>query len=318
MTDNSSPAPAVVPNAPAVETPSTQTGVDLSDLQAEQDAANAKAAEEELYADINKGTDKPEESSDQDDEDAAADDESEDGSEDGTEAPKKRTRSERYRDQLSRERERTASLESELASLRSRYGGGLSQEEMTERVNNTIGPEPQEKDFDNYLQYERAATSWQTRKDMVVDSIRASQKRGQEEHARQMSQYAEDYKKGVEDFRQRNGEISAKEWDAAIAKANARGLTASDAVAKLIMKSPKGAHLTFFLAQSPDRLDRLNRMSEIDAAVEIGMITSRLSMPQARTRTAAPPPSRPPRGGVAPASQDAELNAWLKKSYGDY
>ena len=49
MTDEKSPAPAVIPNAPAVDTPSLKPdtgGVDLSDLQAELDAESAKAAEE--------------------------------------------------------------------------------------------------------------------------------------------------------------------------------------------------------------------------------------------------------------------------------
>ena len=308
MSDTNSPAPAVVPNAPAAETPSTDVGVDLSDLQAEQDAANAKAAEDDVFNDINKAEEKPEPSEEELEEEAFKDDESEEGKGEETEAPKKRTRADRYRDQISR-------LEQENATLRSRTGGTPTKADIDERVKNIIGPEPQEKDFDNYLDYDREKTAWTLEKRQATRQVKQAIRVGDQERQQRAAENLEAHRERVELFRTRNGEESAKDFDAVMAKA--KYLPVSPVVEELILESGKSAHLQYFFARNPQRLDKINSMSERNAAREIGQIEARLSLPQARTRTAAPPPRQAPRGGASPASQDAELNAWLKKSYGD-
>jgi len=98
--------------------------------------------------------------------------------------------------------------------------------------------------------------------------------------------------------------------------AKAQKLMVAPVVEELILESPKSAHLQYFFARNPQRLEKLNKMSERNAAKEIAHIEARLSLPQPKTKTAAPPPSRAPKGGAAPASQEADLNAWLKKKYG--
>ena len=307
------PAPAVVPNAPAAEQPPNPVGVDLSDLQAEQDALAQKAAEDDVFEDINKTQEKPEKSSDEDDEDAAfKDDESEEEAKDedaaaGDEPKKKRSRADRYRDQIAR-------LEQENATLRSRQGGSLSQKEIAERVNQAIGPEPQEKDFDNFVDYDREKTAWILERRQATRQIEAALKAGEQERNQRKAENVDAHRERVELFRTRNGDESAKDFDAVMAKA--KDLPVSPVVEDLILESGKSAHLQYFFARNPQRLDKINRMSERQAAREIGQIEARLSLPQPKTKSAAPPPSTPPRGGAAPASQEAELNAWLKKSYG--
>jgi hypothetical protein len=306
----SSPAPAVIPNAPAAESPPIPTGVDLSDLQAEQDAANAKAAEEDVYNDINKSEEKPEPSEEELEEEAFKDEKSEeDKDEEGkdTEQPKKRTRADRYRDQISR-------LEQENATLRSRTGGSPTKADIAERVGNIIGPEPQEKDFDNYLEYDREKTAWTLERRQATRQVEAAIKAGEQERSQRMTDNLEAHRERVELFRTRNGEESAKDFDAVMAKA--KDLPVSPVVEELILDSGKSAHLQYFFARNPERLDKINHMSERNAAREIGQIEARLSLPPPRTKTAAPPPARTPRGGAAPASQEAELNSWLSKKYG--
>jgi hypothetical protein len=309
MTENtSSPAPAVVPNAPAAESPPTPTGVDLSDLQAEQDAANAKAAEEDVYNDINKSEEKPEPSEEELEEEAFKDDEkSEEGKDEDAGEKKKRTRADRYRDQITR-------LEQENATLRSRHGGSPTKADIAERVMQMIGPEPQEKDFDNYLEYDREKAAWVVERRQATRQVEAGIRAGEQERTQRMTENLEAHRERVEDFRTRNGEESAKDFDAVMAKA--KDLPVSPVVEELILESGKSAHLQYFFARNPQRLDKINRMSERNAAREIGQIEARLSLPQPKTITAAPPPARTPRGGAAPASQEAELNSWLSKKYG--
>ena len=315
------PAPAAEPSAPAVAPPSQRQEVDLSDLQAELDSKASQADEDEIFDDITgkgKGGDdseSDEDGLDADDEEADAtgdgdggkDGEGDDADADEDDKPRKRSRAARYRDQITR-------LENENAQLRSRAGGSLTKVQIEEHVESIIGPEPQEKQFDNFLQYEHEHTAWLLDKRNVMrETVRAVQT-AQKERVENMRENVERHAERVEDFRTRNGEESAKDYDAVMAKA--QKLMVAPVVEELILESPKSAHLQYFFARNPQRLEKLNKMSERNAAKEVAHIEARLSLPQPKTKTAAPPPSRPPKGGVAPRSLDADLNAWGKSKYG--
>jgi len=320
MTEKSTPAPAAEPSAPAVAPPSERREVDLSDLQAEIDSISRQTDEDEIFDDITgkgkDGDDSDEDELDADTEDDAdAADETDEGkdeekdddadAEDGK--PRKRSRAARYRDQIAR-------LEHENAQLRSRAGGSLTKVQIEEHVESIIGPEPQEKQFDNFLQYEHEHTAWLLDKRNVMRETVRAVETAQKERVENMRVNVERHQERVEDFRTRNGEESSKDYDFVMSKAHK--LMVAPVVEELILESPKSAHLQYFFARNPQRLDKLNRMSERNAAKEVAHIEARLSLPQPRTKTAAPPPSRTPKGGVGPTSQEAELNAWLKKKYG--
>jgi len=314
------PALAAETSAPAVAPPSERSSVDLSDLQAELDSKRSQADEDEIFDDIaGKGKDGDESDEDEladaeDDAEAADDgDGGKDGEGDDADAeededkPRKRSRATRYRDQITR-------LENENAQLRSRAGGSLTKVQIEEHVESIIGPEPQEKQFDNFLQYEHEHTAWLLDKRNVMRETVKAVEKAQKERVETMRVNVERHAERVEDFRSRNGEESAKDYDAVMSKA--QKLMVAPVVEELILESPKSAHLQYFFARNPQRLDSLNRMSERNAAKEIAHIEARLSLPQPKTNTAAPPPSRTPKGGAGPTSQEAQLEAWLKKKYG--
>ena len=317
MTDESkTPAPAVVPNAPAVAPPPQRAEVDLSDLQAEMDAKASAANEEEIFDDIaNAGKPKDDAESDEDEaEEADAGEESDEGDDeegeddDSEEQPQKRKpRHQRYRDQLAR-------LEQENAQLRSRVGGSLSRAQLDQHVEKIIGPEPQESDFTTFLEYEHEHIAWLGDKRRETRTVIEGMKAAEKERADRMVENVERHQERVEEFKNRNGELSQKDFDAVMAKA--KDLRVAPPVEELILESPNSAHLQYFFARNPQRLDKINRMSERDAAREIGHIEARLSLPKPKTKSAAPPPPRAPKGGAAPASQEAELNNWLKRKYG--
>jgi hypothetical protein len=317
--DKGTPAPAAEQSAPAVAPPSERREVDLSDLQSEIDSISRQTDEDEIFADISrtgprKGeddesddeSDAEDEDKGDDEQDVAAEEKDDDADADGK--PKKRSRAARYRDQITR-------LEHENAQLRSRAGGSLTTVQIKEHVESIIGPEPQEKQFDNFLQYEHEHTAWLLDKRNVMRETVKAVEKAQNERVKNMRENVERHTERVEDFRTRNGDESAKDYDAVMAKA--QKLMVAPVVEELILESPKSAHLQYFFARNPQRLDSLNRMSERNAAKEIAHIEARLSLPQPKTKTAAPPPSRTPKGGAGPRSQEAELDSWLTKKYGN-
>jgi hypothetical protein len=308
--DTSTPAPAAQPSAPAVAPPPQRPDVDLSDLQAELDANSQKVAEDEVFDEI-AGNAEPDEGEGEDADAAEEADEGKDEDEEDeadAEKPKKRSRVARYRDQILR-------LEQENAQLRSRVGGSLTKAQFEEHVLAIVGPEPQESDFDNFLDYEHEKVSWLTDKRKATREVVAAVKAEQEQRAARMAENVERHQERVEEFRTRNGEQSQQDYDKVMA--SAKDLRVAPAVEELILESPKSAHLQYFFARNPQRLDKINRMSDREAAREIGHIEARLSLPQPKTKTAAPPPKRAPKGGVSPASPEAELNSWLIKKYGN-
>lgn len=218
--------------------------------------------------------------------------------------PKRASRSERYQRKISR-------LEQEVAELRSRQtSGSRSESDVAREVEKIVGPKPNEADFKgDYLAYERALTVYELDRRQAEREVKNQGTREQALWAERRRLAAEAHQERVEEFREK-----AKDFDQVLRSAS--DLKASPVVEDLILDSEKSAHLVYFLAKNPQRLHALNGMSEREAARELGRIESRLSLPQPKTKTQAPKPVTPPKGGAAPSSPDRELDAWLKKKYG--
>jgi len=245
---------------------------------------------------------------------------SEDGSDDETEAkdgdgeddegkdekakPKREPRHARYQRQIDR-------LKAQLAEASSRTSGSPSAADVASEVEKIIGKPPQEADFKgDYLAFERAQTAYEIDKRIETRRVQGEAQRHQARAAERRAELAEAHQERVEEFRER-----AKDFDDVMKAAKSADLKASPVVEDLILDSDKSAHVVYYLAKNPGRLDELNRMTERQAAREIGRIEARLSLPQPKKQTQAPPPVKPPRGGAAAPSPEAALNAWLKKTY---
>jgi hypothetical protein len=83
-----------------------------------------------------------------------------------------------------------------------------------------------------------------------------------------------------------------------------------------IKSSENSALLAYHLAKNPDKLNALNSMSARELAREMGRLEATVKMPEAKRATTAPAPLSRPKGGAAPRSQDADLAAYLKRTYG--
>lgn len=205
---------------------------------------------------------------------------------------------------------RLMAAEAELASLRSRAprDGEPSEKAIEER----IGKKPSQTDFgDDILAFDRALTVWEMRAANAKDAIKAEGTAAERAAAERRAEMVEDHNERVDQLAKR-----LPDFVETMKAAGKAGLKASPAVEDLIIESDKSAQLLYHLAKNPDRLARLNTMSEREAAREIGRIESRLNLPAPKTKTSAPKPAAPVKGGSAAPSADAEIEAFISKTYG--
>lgn len=208
---------------------------------------------------------------------------------------------------IHRLKEQLAAARAEAAALRSR----ASDSEPTQAdIEKLIGKPPKEEDFKgDFLAFERAQTVYEMRKANAEDRLRDQSTQAKAANQRAKAEAVEAHNERIEEFRSK-----VKDFDTTLK--SAANLKASPVVEDLILESDKSAHLVYHLAKNPERLARLNAMGEREAAREIGRIEARLSLPQPKTQTKAPPPKAPLKGGASPSSPDKELDGWLKKTYG--
>ncbi|HTY70394.1 MAG TPA: hypothetical protein VMH36_27320, partial [Alphaproteobacteria bacterium] len=100
-------------------------------------------------------------------------------------------------------------------------------------------------------------------------------------------------------FSARLGEVRDRIADFDRVMAAAGGVGVRNDVRDLILDSPKGPLLAYYLAKNPDRIAELNRMPPSAAAKEIGSLEARIRGPKPRTVTRAKAPAQTPRGGTA-------------------
>ena len=301
-----------------------KSAVDFSDLQAELDkAAEADEGDGEEDEDQTNSTDQGDAGDDTDpDDDGDEADESDDDAEDGDEdesddeddRPRKRNRSQRYRDQIQR-------LQDENAQLRGRQTrGSLTDAQIEARVKEIIGEPPTEEDFPgDFLAYDREALAYAADKRAVIRQVKQEAQQAAAADATRNVERVERHHERVTEFRTRGAtkeERAANAADFDQVVASAKGMKVAPHVEDLILDSRKSAHLQYYFAKNPDKLESMNRMSELQAARAMGAIESRLSVPKPKTKSSAPNPPPRPRGGVAAPSQDAEVDAYITRRYG--
>jgi hypothetical protein len=95
-----------------------------------------------------------------------------------------------------------------------------------------------------------------------------------------------------------------------------QGVDVDKGLADLLQSSDKGPLLAYHYAQNPSDFGKLQQMSRIEQAYEVGRLAGELKYPERKTQTKADPPLSKVRGGAPPAkSQERELAAFLDKKY---
>lgn len=92
-------------------------------------------------------------------------------------------------------------------------------------------------------------------------------------------------------------------------------LPITDAMADAIDLSERGPEILYYLGKNPGRAEEISRMPDLHAALEIGRLEGKLSLPQPKTVTNAPPPIRPISGGHGAVVVDQDkmtASEWLQ------
>lgn len=98
-------------------------------------------------------------------------------------------------------------------------------------------------------------------------------------------------------------------------------LVLSSSVAQLVTQSDVAGDLAYHVASNPAKAAELSSMTPMDAAREIGRMEAMLTPPQPKTKTAAPTPLKPVRGGGKPIADPSKMSmseyrAWRQNSGG--
>jgi hypothetical protein len=201
-------------------------------------------------------------------------------------------------------------LEAELAELRERRPAAAAGDatDLNAAIESEIGGPPDEKDFPDFLAYERALTAYETEKRIVARELKKEAAKAANVQRERLVEVIETHNERLDELEALLPGVKAK-------------IAASDAkvarhVGELVIESEKSALLQAHLSAKPDVLASLNRMSPVAAAREIGRLEARLSLPKPRTETRAPAPVRAPKGAASPSTHDSEISAWMAKTYG--
>jgi len=195
----------------------------------------------------------------------------------------------RRRSRLQRYRERIARLQAELDAERSRAHVAP----VAGRDNNHELPEPREEDFPgDYLAYDRAMRDYQIRR-----ALRDERRRDVELQAQHHAEAA--FRDKVSGYNARLDALKPRiaDFDEVLQQAG-RSEIRND-VRDLILGSPKGPLIAYYLAKNPDALEDINEMPPAEAARRIGNLEARIRGPNPTTATSAAAPLTPLRGGAS-------------------
>jgi hypothetical protein len=155
-----------------------------------------------------------------------------------------------------------------------------------------IGPPPNPAHFQgNPNGYWAAMAGYEARKGVVEQSVQQEQREAEAREAVRRETLTEAYESKKDDARAR-----IPDYDTVV---NAKPLRVSNEVSDLLIESDLTAELEYHLAKNPQKLAQLNKMTERQAAKEIGRLESLLSGPAQNRSTQAPAPIAPLRGGAA-------------------
>jgi len=230
-------------------------------------------------------TAKPEADTETDTDPDAPDGDDGDGQDD--DRPKKASRKDRYQRKID-------ALERELDQLRSLPMAAAADDpaQLDALVKAEIGDPPQEKDFDDWFEYQTAKAAYETERRLTARELRKQASQAKEAEQRRSSEMLSEYQE-----RQREAKAAIPDFDKVVKAAQ---LPVSAVVGQLLLESEKSAVIEYHLAKNPETLHRLNSLSPLSAAKEIARLEDRLSLPNPKTATSAAPPLRSPKGGAAP------------------
>lgn len=190
---------------------------------------------------------------------------------------------ERRKSGSARLRDKLRAAEAEIERLRS-FAPRPAQGEAAPRP-------PKIEDFPSFDEYDAARTAYAVKQALTEQAqSRHIDEVARAEQAREQALFAAHVERAAE------ARSQITDFDAVIARADRDGVIVAPVLQRIILESDKSALLAYHLAGNPRLVAELNGLSPTAAARRVGAIESRLSTPQRRTETQAPPPGSRLRG----------------------
>lgn len=148
---------------------------------------------------------------------------------------------------------------------------------------------PKADDFETHEDYIEAVADWKAEQKLAAYEAKQRENQVKTEHEKRVSTHAE----RVEAFKEKH-----EDFDDVLA--DVADVRVSLAVQELILESDNGPELMYALAKEPEELERICKLSPLQAAREMGKFESRLTKsgsPKEIKTTKAPKPVNPVGGG---------------------
>lgn len=170
-----------------------------------------------------------------------------------------------------------------------------------------IATEPKAEDFDTYDQYVTALADHRAEQKVAEALARIEQDREKAEAARQKQEIERTFQQRVDAFRS-----TAPDFDEVAFNPS---LPVTDVMADAINSSENGPQVLYWLGKNPAEAERIASLNNpIAVGREIGRVEVKLTLPEPRNKTSAPPPISPMDSGggaVAPDPEKMTTDEWL-------
>jgi hypothetical protein len=174
--------------------------------------------------------------------------------------------------------------------------------------------EPKEEDFNgDFLAFTVAKAKFEARRE-AESILKSSRDREATDKAAEQAEAAK--RQRALDHEERVTAAKSVITDFDTVMESMKGVEVRDDLIEEIMSSKNSAVIAYHLAQNPSELEALNRMSPRELAREMGRLEATVKLPEAKTKTSAPPPLSKVKGAATPPSQEKLLSAYLDKKYG--
>jgi hypothetical protein len=190
-----------------------------------------------------------------------------------------------------------------LATMVAEQGAELERLRAASSASSTASSEPKEADYNgDFTAYLADRAAWKAAQ-TISEKLDARDKQSATEKAITARQEA------LSDFVERAEDAKAKipDFDATFETFARAGGQFAPHVVEELHESEHGPVLAYQLAKNPRLAAELNAMSPRDAAREIGRLEAKVSLPQPKKQTQAPPPLKALTGGASPPTDMAKL-----------
>lgn len=158
--------------------------------------------------------------------------------------------------------------------------------------------------FESYDDYTEALADWKYDQRSKADKAEQEKSKAVEREKGLQKSFASK----VEKFKE-----STPDFDDVVSEISDIALTPS--VIEALFESDISAELTYYFGKNPDDLERINSLSAISAAREIGKIEAKLSTAEVKKTSNAPEPAKPlsTRSSESSLSDNLSAEEWIKR-----